>query len=163
MKQEEPTMSELSYSSGGPTTVHSEVITVTSPSPVPGSFLKQMTHAARHAYMNFIVVFTLSRQIRTLRKSRGWTQRQLAGASGLSVLTIQRLEKFFGCSHATTSSLIAIAAAFDVALMIHFVSWGEWVQIYIAPDGKFIQRGLGTWFFDIPTLAEDKAFLNPQS
>ena len=49
--------------------------------------------------------------IQTLRLKRGWSQQQLAEASGLSVRTIQRIET----GHpASTESLKSLAAVFEV-------------------------------------------------
>lgn len=49
--------------------------------------------------------------IKTMRLSRGWSQEQLADFSGLSVRTVQRLER----GHSTgLESLKCIAAAFEV-------------------------------------------------
>lgn len=49
--------------------------------------------------------------IQTLRLKRGWSQQQLAEASGLSTRTIQRLEAGFPAS---TESLKSLAAVFEV-------------------------------------------------
>jgi transcriptional regulator with XRE-family HTH domain len=94
-----------------------------------------MGHTARHAYAEFITAFCLSRQIRQLRIARGWSRPELARKSGLTVPTIWRLETYIGCLHVRISSLCAIAAAFDVALIVQFVSWGEWVAFYITREG----------------------------
>lgn len=49
--------------------------------------------------------------VQTLRVKKGWTQEQLALVSGLSVRTIQRIERG---EAASAESLKALAAAFDV-------------------------------------------------
>lgn len=49
--------------------------------------------------------------VQTLRLKKGWTQEQLALVSGLSVRTIQRIEKG---EAASVDSLKALAAAFDI-------------------------------------------------
>jgi transcriptional regulator with XRE-family HTH domain len=49
--------------------------------------------------------------IRTLREARSWTQAHLAGAAGVSLRTIQRLETVHSCSPET---LLALAAALGV-------------------------------------------------
>lgn len=49
--------------------------------------------------------------VQTLRVKKGWTQEQLAVVSGLSVRTIQRIERG---EAASAESLKALAAAFDV-------------------------------------------------
>src|SRR5947209_10884100 len=50
-------------------------------------------------------------QVRTLREARGWTQAHLAEASGVSLRTIQRLERLHSCSAETR---MALAAALGV-------------------------------------------------
>ena len=49
--------------------------------------------------------------IQKLRLQRGWSQQQLADLSGLSVRTIQRLEKGLDAS---TESLKSLAAVFEI-------------------------------------------------
>lgn len=49
--------------------------------------------------------------VQTLRLKKGWTQEQLALVSGLSVRTIQRIERG---ETASADSLKALAAAFDI-------------------------------------------------
>lgn len=49
--------------------------------------------------------------VQTLRLKKGWTQEQLATVSGVSVRTIQRIERG---EAASAESLKALAAAFDV-------------------------------------------------
>ena len=50
-------------------------------------------------------------QVQKLRLKQGWSQQQLADASGLSIRTIQRIEKGMPAS---TETLKSIAAVFDV-------------------------------------------------
>jgi transcriptional regulator with XRE-family HTH domain len=49
--------------------------------------------------------------VRKLRLRRGWSQEQLAQMSGLSVRTVQRIERNQGCS---VESLKSLAAVFEV-------------------------------------------------
>jgi transcriptional regulator with XRE-family HTH domain len=49
--------------------------------------------------------------VRKLRLRRGWSQEQLAQMSGLSVRTVQRIERNQGCS---VGSLKSLAAVFEV-------------------------------------------------
>ncbi|WP_457651449.1 helix-turn-helix domain-containing protein [Rhodocaloribacter sp.] len=53
----------------------------------------------------------LGETIKTLRKERAWSQAHLAEAAGVSVRTVQRLERRGQCSDET---LLAVAAALDV-------------------------------------------------
>ncbi len=50
-------------------------------------------------------------RIRGLREQRAWTQAHLADASGVSLRTIQRLERLHSCSSET---LLSLAAALDI-------------------------------------------------
>ncbi len=56
---------------------------------------------------------TASNSLKQLRLEKGWTQEQLAGISGVSVRTIQRIEQG---APAGLESAKALAAAFDLAL-----------------------------------------------
>jgi transcriptional regulator with XRE-family HTH domain len=114
----------------------------------------ELTHEARHAYAEFVIFFVLSRQIRAMRKSRAWTQAELADRSGLAVLTVNRIERFFGCRRTTITTLTALAAAFDVALIVRFCSWGEWFEMYIG-EGGFIDTACGQKPSPIPTFTEE--------
>ncbi|MDZ7671062.1 MAG: helix-turn-helix domain-containing protein [Gammaproteobacteria bacterium] len=49
--------------------------------------------------------------IKNLRNKRSWSQDQLASVSGLSLRTVQRIEKAGACS---LDSKMALAAAFDI-------------------------------------------------
>ena len=62
-------------------------------------------------------------QIRDRRLSKGWTQEQLAQASGLSIRTIQRIEN--GQS-ATLESLKCLAAVFETS--VHALTEGNPMQ-----------------------------------
>jgi len=55
--------------------------------------------------------FQLAEHVRRLRLERSWSQTQLAEVSGLSLRTIQRLERAGNCSHET---LMALALAFEI-------------------------------------------------
>lgn len=74
-------------------------------------------------------------QIRAMRRTRDWSQEDLAVASGMTQNMISRLESpEYGRSSVTT--LRRIAAAFDVALAVRFVAFSElaeWVAT-LSPD-----------------------------
>ena len=53
----------------------------------------------------------LSARIRDLRAERSWSQEHLAGASGLSLRTVQRVESGYSCA---SDTLMALAAAFGI-------------------------------------------------
>jgi transcriptional regulator with XRE-family HTH domain len=69
----------------------------------------------------------LAFQIRALRDKHGWTQEELAGRTGKAQETISQLENpDYG--RYTLKTLKTLAAAFDVALAVNFVSFGELVE-----------------------------------
>ena len=53
----------------------------------------------------------LGGRVRELRAERSWSQEHLAGAAGLSLRTVQRVESGYACANDT---LLALAAAFAV-------------------------------------------------
>lgn len=53
----------------------------------------------------------LAGRVRDLRTERSWSQEHLAGAAGLSLRTIQRVESGYTCAGDT---LLALAAAFEI-------------------------------------------------
>ncbi|MBL1214555.1 MAG: helix-turn-helix transcriptional regulator [Ignavibacteriae bacterium] len=55
--------------------------------------------------------FQLASEIKKLRLSKSWSQQQLADISGLSLRTIQRIEKDGKCSH---ESLLTLASIFEL-------------------------------------------------
>lgn len=70
---------------------------------------------------------TLALQISGLRKNRGWTQADLAKNAGITLEQVVRLEN----AHRgiwRISTLEKIANAFDVALIIRFESWSDYLN-----------------------------------
>ena len=51
--------------------------------------------------------------VRRLRQGRGWPQQQLADAAGLSLRTVQRIEKAGNASH---ESILCLCATLDVEI-----------------------------------------------
>jgi transcriptional regulator with XRE-family HTH domain len=66
-------------------------------------------------------------QIRATRENRPWTQDDLAGAAGMGQNNISRLESPEYGKH-TISSLKRIAEALDVALVVRFVHFSQYVD-----------------------------------
>ena len=58
-----------------------------------------------------------------MRRARGWTQKELAVRVGVSQSRIVVLEQW--CGNVSLKTLRRIAVVFDVALIVRFVSWGE--------------------------------------
>lgn len=101
--------------------------------------------------LDYEVTLGIAIQIRALRHAKGWTQRELAGRMGMSVDTVSRLE-CNAAEHCSVSTLRRVAHAFDVALIIRFVSWEEW----LIWEGGILRR-------DIPqSFAEESAIWDSQ-
>lgn len=109
--------------------------------------IKLMDKDARYQWLGKMVAETVASQVLDMRTKRGWTQKQLAKHSGLSTLTIHRIENK---KNTSVGALIAIAAAFDVALMVSFVSWSEMLSLVVR-----ISRG----GIDVTPLPFDEEFL----
>jgi transcriptional regulator with XRE-family HTH domain len=76
----------------------------------------------------------LSKQIRALRRQRGWTQQELAVKAGMSQTRIAQLENpRIPFDH--LGPLRKLAAVFDVALVVRFISWGEFLDLVISFKG----------------------------
>jgi transcriptional regulator with XRE-family HTH domain len=76
--------------------------------------------AYRDAYVEEHVKTSLPFQIRTLREQREWSQRDLGEKTGMRQNAVSRLEKpDYGSLNVNT--LLRLASAFDVALLIKFV------------------------------------------
>jgi len=81
----------------------------------------------RHGYLEDQVRTNIAFQIHALRNQRGWTQQQLAERTGKPPSGISRLEDpDYGKVSLTT--LLQIAEAFDVALLVQFAEWDDWLQ-----------------------------------
>lgn len=81
----------------------------------------------RTAYVEANIANTISAQIYSLRRKRGWSQSALAREAGMAQARISVLEDpaYQGIAIAT---LRRLAAAFDVALVVKFVSFGELIR-----------------------------------
>ena len=83
----------------------------------------------RYAWMRAVISAGVARQIRGLRKARGWTQKELANALGTSQAVVARYENpLYGKQ--SIHSLMQIAQVFDVALIIRFSDWVTFVTAY---------------------------------
>lgn len=70
----------------------------------------------------------LAAQIKAQRSTRGWSQRELARQSGISLASVQRLESpKVGCDP-SMEMLKRVAAAFDVGLLAHFIPVSQMVS-----------------------------------
>lgn len=75
-----------------------------------------------HSYIEEHLILKIAAQIRALRLSRGWSQVQLAKASGMAQERISKLESA-DFESITMATLNKLARAFDVSLAIKFESF----------------------------------------
>lgn len=80
----------------------------------------------RESFVASEISIGLPFQIRSLRKSRDLTQPELAEMAGMSQPRISEIETP-GARNLSLDTLLRIAAAFDVALQVRFVSFGKLV------------------------------------
>ena len=88
----------------------------------------------RHEFVSEHVTVGLAFQINLLRQARGWTQEELASRCEMAQESISRLEDPNYGRYAL-KTLKRLAKAFDVGLLVRFVSFGE----------------LGEWTVDLPS------------
>jgi len=79
----------------------------------------------RHGLLAKRIPQFIAIQVRLMRQDRGWTIAETAKRCGVSMMTISRIEDVK--HNLTISTLIKIAAGFDVALIVKFASWSELV------------------------------------
>ena len=87
----------------------------------------------RHEFVSEHVAVGLAFQINLTRRARGWTQEELASRCDMTQEAISRLEDP-NYGRYSLKTLKRLAKAFDVALLVRFVSFGE----------------LGEWTVDLP-------------
>jgi len=78
---------------------------------------------AAEAYDAARLAFELGRSVRELRERRGWSQTQLAKASGMTQSAVARFEA--GGTVPTLAVLERLATALDVSLKVGFEPRGE--------------------------------------
>lgn len=84
----------------------------------------------RHAWGKTRLYETLALQIRLNRQERNWSQGELAKKAGISLMSVWRLEHV-RLGGWTINTLIKIAAAFDCALIVRFIAWGELIELVL--------------------------------
>ncbi len=106
--------------------------------------------------------------VRKLRLQKGWSQEQLAEMSGLSVRTIQRIERG---KKAGLESLKSLAAVFDVELSNLYedtemkseetMTWQEQRALEYVRDVKGFYSSLVTFLIVVPALFLLNYFVTP--
>lgn len=79
----------------------------------------------RDAYVETGVDIGLAFQVRALRLKRGWTQKELGKRAGLQQSAVSRVEG--GNHRMSIETLLKLARAFDTALSVRFVSFGQFL------------------------------------
>lgn len=81
----------------------------------------------REAYVEENVRTGIAYQIRALREARGWSQKKLAEVLGKPQSVLSRIEDpDYG--KLSLQTLLEVAAAFDVALLVQFADFPEFIQ-----------------------------------
>ena len=102
----------------------------------------------RHGYVESFLNSLVSTQIRHLRERRGWSQKELAEAIGTVQSGISRIESP-DYSAWRIETLRKVAKAFDMALSVKFVSFGDELNdIMRFGDGSLMR----------PSFEDDPAF-----
>lgn len=85
----------------------------------------------RDAFLISQIRRMIPKQVRAMREAQDMTQQQLADAAGTTQTVISRIEKGSGSGNLTIKSLLNLASALDVALVIRFepidrfIDWTE--------------------------------------
>lgn len=92
--------------------------------------------AYRDAYVRARINIGIPHQIRALREQRGWSQSELGRRSGKPSNVINRLENPESGGN-TIRTCLEMASAFDVALLVKFVSYSRFLAEFedVSPQG----------------------------
>ena len=88
---------------------------------------KLQTKEYRDAYAESQLSIEIPFQIRALRKARGWTQAKLADLCGIPQARISHIEQP-GRDPLSLRTLYRLSSAFDVGLLVQFVTFSELVH-----------------------------------
>lgn len=94
---------------------------------------------ARRQYADELLDAALALQIKTLREQRGLTQNELAERASMGQSQISEMEQI-DHSPGTVKTLRRIAAAFDLALVIRFESFGRFLEEVSQLDRQSLER-----------------------
>jgi transcriptional regulator with XRE-family HTH domain len=123
--------------------------------------IQRLTRGAstRAKFVDSHVSKTLAFQIRSLREKEEWSQQTLAEKIGSNQNAIYRAENP-NYGKQTITTLKKIAAAFDVALIVRFVPFGELVD-WVSGTPRTI-KGLTTEALTVPSFEEEKTELESE-
>lgn len=88
------------------------------------SLIRLQDRSVREALVDAHIRNGIAFQVRSMRRTKGWTQEQLAHAVGTKSTQIGRVENPDYGSH-TVRMLRRIASVFDVAVVVRFVPYSE--------------------------------------
>lgn len=104
--------------------------------------------------------WNLRTQVRVLREQRGWTQEELARRSHLHQSVISRLEHAYAPMVVTIKTLLRIAHAFDVCLIVRFDDWGSLIRDILVKVGNPSEAlkvdSFAEWFAGLQIPMESK-------
>lgn len=93
-------------------------------------------------------------QIRAMRDQRGWTQEEVGKRAGLPQSAVARLENPDTAHSPNVRTLLKLASAFDVALIVRYASFHEladWVESH-----PRVIKGLSPEALDIKGFEENQ-------
>ncbi len=113
----------------------------------------------RDAYLGAQTRVTIAQQIRALRNQRGWSQAELGERLGKPQGNVARLEDI-EIARYTLTTLLELAAAFDVALCARFVSYSDFLEITsdLSPDALAVPSFTRT---ELDCLCENQDPISP--
>ena len=88
----------------------------------------------RHLYVDSSIRHLLAMQLRSMREAKGWSQIEVGKKAGMKQSAIARLEDP-RYSSMTLSTLRRLAEAFDVALIVRFAPFSEFISWTAQIDG----------------------------
>ncbi len=98
--------------------------------------LKDKRH--RDAFVSEHIDTGIPFQIRALREQRSWTQKELGDRAGMAQVAISRFEDP-NYSKFTLTTLKRLASAFDIGLMVRFISFSDLVEWEINLSPKSLE------------------------
>lgn len=112
-------------------------------------------HKEGRAAENRAAIRDIAAQVRIIRRARNWTQPRLALEAGMSQADISRIELAKSTKHGlSVGTLLRIAAAFDVALVVKFAPFSELAEWMATPDEE---RAVLSYQNELVRVSEQRA------